>query len=43
MSALTPEATFFAASEMALNVIFPTRFPTELLNTGWEIMASDGL
>ena len=32
-----------SVSAQEVLTIFPTRFPTELLNTGWEMAELDGL
>ena len=39
----THQRQMFASSEMIVSMIFPTRFPTELLDTGWENATPDGL
>ena len=42
MSALRPEADILCVERNYSEHDFPTRFPTELLTTGWEMAGLDG-
>ena len=39
----TPESDILCGERNDMSMVFPTRFPTELLDTGWEKTASDRL
>jgi hypothetical protein len=42
MSALPSKADILCVERNLVTMIFPTRFPTELLTTGWEMAGLDG-
>ena len=41
MSALPSKADILCVERNLVTMIFPTRFPTELLTTGWEMTRLD--